>query len=419
MSKLARLLLPFVFTICVLAQPSIPASEYRERRDALRKALPHSVTILFGATESERGDLRTGFFQEPNFYYLTGWSEPGAFLVLLPDRDLLFVPRRNPEKERWTGRKLASGDPDASAQTGFDHILDAETLEGKLAELISAAPKIYTLLETETASKLRALLPLRELGDASLAIARLRMKKSSNEIALIQHSTNVTLEAHRAAWKRISPGISEYQVAAVMSAVYFERGCERHAYPPIVGSGPNGVVLHYSRNKRRMDSGELLLMDVGAECSSYASDITRTVPVNGKFTPRQRELYEIVLGAQKAAIAAAKPGMTIGKTTANSLYQVALDHINRHGKDRHGKPLGEYFTHGIGHHVGLEVHDSNDPALPLAPGMVVTIEPGLYIPEEGIGVRIEDLILITENGAKVLSSALPRDPQEIEKAFVR
>jgi Xaa-Pro aminopeptidase len=160
-------------------------------------------------------------------------------------------------------------------------------------------------------------------------------------------------------------------------------------------------------------------MDVGAECSYYTSDITRTVPVNGKFSARQRELYAIVLGAQKAAIGAAKPGMTLGKATPNSLYQVALDYLNSHGKDRKGEPLGQYFTHGIGHHLGLDVHDANDPSLPLAPGMVVTIEPGLYIPDEGIGIRIEDVILITENGAKVLSSTLPRGVQEIERAMSR
>jgi Xaa-Pro aminopeptidase len=160
-------------------------------------------------------------------------------------------------------------------------------------------------------------------------------------------------------------------------------------------------------------------MDVGAECSYYASDITRTVPVNGKFTARQRELYDIVLGAQKAAIAAAKPGATLGRTTPNSLYQVALEYLNTHGKDRKGGALGQYFTHGIGHHVGLDVHDANDPAVPLAPGMVVTIEPGLYIPEEGIGIRIEDVILITEDGAKVLSSALPREVREVERAIAR
>ena len=331
----------------------------------------------------------------------------------------MFLPRRNSETEKWTGRKAAPGDSTVGSLTGFAQVLEAETFESKLPELIAAAPKIFAVSDGPAGSRLRTLLPLREISSPEPAIARLRMKKSASEIALIEYSTDVTIEAHRAAWKRIAPGLSEYQIASTMSGVYFDRGCERHAYAPIVGSGPNAVVLHYSRNKRRMDAGELLLMDVGAECSYYASDITRTVPVNGKFTPRQREIYDIVLGAQKAAIAAAKPGMTIGKSTPNSLYQIALDYINAHGRDKRGQTLGQYFTHGLGHHVGLDVHDANDATLPLAPGMVVTIEPGIYIPDEGIGVRIEDVILITGNGAKVLSSSLPREPQEIERALTR
>jgi Xaa-Pro aminopeptidase len=400
------------------AGPSIPLSEYRERREAIRKALPNSVVILFGAREDERGDLRSPFFQKADFYYLTGWTEPGAILAILPDRDILFLPRTNPEAQKWTGRKGAPDDPDIKERTGFEHIIAAEAFESKLAELVAAAPKIYTMSDPGK-SDLRALLPLREIGDAAVEIARLRMKKSPAEIAMIQHATDATIDAHRAAWKRMQAGLHEYQIASAMSAEYFDRGCERHAYPPIVGSGPTSLVLHYSRNKRRIDNGELVLMDVGAECSYYTSDITRTVPVNGKFTARQRELYEIVLGAQKAAIAAAKPGATLGRTTPNSLYQVALNYLNSHGKDRKGEPLGQYFTHGIGHHVGLDVHDANDPAVPLAPGMVVTIEPGLYIRDEGIGIRIEDVILITEDGAKVLSSTLPREVREVERAMSR
>src|SRR6185295_3840160 len=153
-------------------------------------------------------------------------------------------------------------------------------------------------------------------------------------------------------------------------------------YAPIVGSGPNSTVLHYNTNRRRMDSGEVTVLDVAAQCSSYAADITRTAPVNGKFTARQREIYDIVLGAQNAAIAAAKPGVLM-----RDLQKIAKDYMDAHGKDKKGEGLGKYFVHGLGHHVGLKVHDSRD-ASPLAAGMVVTIEPGIYIPDEAIGVRI-------------------------------
>ena len=214
-------------------------------------------------------------------------------------------------------------------------------------------------------------------------------------------------------------GLFEYQVARTLTGTYLEAGCERNAYPPIIGSGKNGTILHYFKNTRRMDAGELLLMDAAAECGGYAADVTRTVPINGKFTARQREIYDIVLGAQKAAIAAVKPGITFSKSDPASLYRIAMDYINSHGKDLHGEPLGKYFTHGLGHHVGLDVHDPFSSDLPLMEGAVITIEPGIYIPEEGIGVRIEDMVLVTATGGKLLSGALPRDAKEIERALAK
>jgi Xaa-Pro aminopeptidase len=204
-----------------------------------------------------------------------------------------------------------------------------------------------------------------------------------------------------------------------MSGVYFDSGCQRHAYAPIVGSGPNAAILHYTKNTRRIDGGELLLMDVGPECSMYATDITRTVPVSGKFSTRQRELYDVVLGAQKAALAALKPGVMLGsRFSRTGIQKLVADYIDSHGKDRNGNSLGRYFTHGVGHHVGLDVHDAFDPAAPLEAGMVVTLEPGIYIPEEGIGIRIEDVVLITDKGARVLSESLPREAFDVEKAMV-
>jgi Xaa-Pro aminopeptidase len=149
----------------------------------------------------------------------------------------------------------------------------------------------------------------------------------------------------------------------------------------------------------------------------YSSDITRTVPASGKFTPRQRELYDIVLGAQKAVLAAIKPGMMLGRTSPNSLNKIVVDYFNTHGKDKHGNSLGKYYTHGVSHHVGLDVHDPTDPSLPLAPNLIITVEPGLYIPEEAIGIRIEDMVLITEDGGKLMSAGLPREADEIEKIF--
>jgi Xaa-Pro aminopeptidase len=259
--------------------------------------------------------------------------------------------------------------------------------------------------------------PRRPAIDARPKIAQLRMVKSKAEIAAIQKATDASVDAHRAAWKSIKPGQYEYEAAAIMVGTYMSEGCRRSAYAPIVGSGPNSTTLHYSNNNRRMDSGEVVVMDVAAECNNYASDITRTIPVNGRFSPRQREIYNIVLGAQRAAIAAVKPGAIMASRAG--LYKVAFDYINTHGKDLHGDPLGKYFTHGLSHHVGLDVHDESDNSVPLKPGMVITIEPGIYIPEENIGVRIEDTLLVTEDGARVMSAALPTDPDEIERELAK
>jgi Xaa-Pro aminopeptidase len=200
-----------------------------------------------------------------------------------------------------------------------------------------------------------------------------------------------------------------------MVEIHAEAGCETEAYSPIVGSGINSTVLHYNKLDRKIDGGEIALLDVAGQYSGYAADITRTLPADGKYTPRQREIYDIVLGAQNAALAALKPGMMMGGKDANSLQKIAMEYIDSHGKDKEGRSLGRYYIHGLSHHLGLDVHDPSGPSRPLEPGMVITIEPGIYIPEENLGVRIEDDALITPTGYKLLTARLPRSPDEIEK----
>lgn len=372
--------------------------EYRARRDALRKAIPEGVIVLSGAVTGP-DDLRSPFFQEPNFYYLTGWTEPGARLLIDAHRQILFLPPHDPGRERAEGRRAAASDPEIEEITGFDTVLPVDKFEEELHAAGERAPA----------------------GTVQQALVRMRMKKSPVEVALLERSVDATIAAHLAAWKRATAGMYEYQVATLMTSVYLDRGCERSAYAPIVGAGPDGLILHYNRNSRRLEHGELLLMDVGAECAGYAADVTRTVPVDGHFTPRQRELYDIVLGAQRAAIAALKPGMAIGRTPSqpNSLYRVAYEYLNSHGRDLHGEPLGKYLIHGVSHHIGLEVHDASDIQAPLEEGTVISVEPGLYIPEEQTGIRIEDMVLVTRNGARVLTAALPREAAEIERIMAR
>jgi Xaa-Pro aminopeptidase len=385
--------------VCAAAGPGsdFHSPDFHQRREALRKAV-HGVIVLSGNEESFE-DVQAAharFFQDPNFYYLTGWAEPGAKLLLDSHREILFLPSHDTDREKWTGPRHAAGDPGIAELTGFDRVLSLDRFNGELG---NADPVDTAIVRKQ--------------------LVRLRMRKSPAEIAAIQRSIDATIAAHLAAWKRAAPGVYEYQVAGTMAAVYLDRGCERGAYAPMVASGPNGVFLHYETNTRRMEAGELLLMDVGAECAGYAADVTRTIPVDGRFTPRQRELYETVLGAQKAVIEAVKPGMSIGRDTAYSLQHVALAYLNSHGHDLHGHPLGKYFTHGISHHIGLEVHDASDVSAPLEEGAVISVEPGLYIPEEQIGIRIEDMVLVTRDGGKVLTAALPKEAADIERSMTR
>lgn len=391
-----------------------PVDEYRARRANLRKTLD-GVVVLFGHTEARDQVYRAA--PEPNFFYLTGWTEPDARLLITPTREILFLPHHNERLEHYQGRRSSAEDQDARAATGFEEVLPLEKFEAELDKALEANASLYALLNHPSVQLLKARYPFREVLDAAPLITRLRVTKSPAELAAIQHATDVSMEAHRAVWKRIAAGLYEYQLAATFENIFLESGCEGPAYSTIVGSGPNSTVLHYAANQRRMDRGELVVMDAAAECASYASDITRTVPVGGKFTPRQREIYSIVLGAQKAAIAALKPGTRLAGE-GDTLTKIAKDYMDAHGKDLHGAGLGKYMIHGIGHQVGIDVHDPNIDG-PLEAGMVVTIEPGIYLDEEHIGVRIEDVVLVTEHGAKVLSAALAKEPDEIEKATTR
>ena len=409
---LAAALLIAPWGLPVLAK--MPLDEFKSRRANLRSSLD-GVVVLFSHVEGRDEVFRAE--EDPNFYYLTGWSQPGARLLLTPTRELLFLPHHNERVEHFQGRRSSAEDADVHTLTGFEEVRPIEKFEYELTQALSEQDKLYAPMNQPDTEKLKALYPFRELTDAVPLVTKLRVKKSPAELAAIQHATDVSVEAHRAAWKRMAPGLSEYQVAAVLWSTYIESGCEGVAYSPIVGSGINSTILHYSANQRRMDRGEVVVMDAAAECADYASDITRTVPVGGKFSARQREIYQIVLGAQKAAIAALKPGVRMAGP-GDSLTKIARDYMNAHGRDLHGEPLGKYFIHGLGHQVGLQVHDPSVDG-PLEAGMVVTIEPGIYIPEESIGVRIEDVVLVTENGAKVLSAALPKEADEIEKAVAK
>jgi len=429
------------FAICSFAQQRRerePNDVYAARRTKIAAKVDGPV-VLWGFTGREEFSQAYIFAQEDNFYYLTGLNQEGAGLIILPKlkdgqhdgwegpREILYLPAKDAQKEKWNGPRMSPGDEDISATTGFKSVEPFGEMRAAIEKLAKAYPvNYYTILpyekenggyphEKAVVEWLQMVSPQVKLKDVRANIEALRMIKSPGEIAFLRKAIDVSVDSHLAAMKMMRPGLWEYQIAAKMVEVHGMGGSEAEGYAPIVGAGFNSTVLHYDQLARKMEDGDIAVLDVGAQYSGYSADITRTLPVNGKFSARQREIYDIVLGAQNAAMAALKPGMDLCKNGNKSVYRISFDYINSHGSDLHGKKLGQYYIHGLGHHIGLDVHDPGAYCKPLEPGMVVTMEPGIYIPEENLGVRIEDDVLITETGYELLSRRLPRDPAEIEK----
>jgi Xaa-Pro aminopeptidase len=430
-------LLVFLFCQLTWALDRQPNSDFRMRRQTLASKLSGGVALLFASNEAEGPNDLYGYRPDDNFFYLSGWSEPGAALLILAGTadhaytELLFLPDHNPSQEKWTGPKLGSDNADAGKVTGFDHIEVLDHLRAELVRLLPAGRvSIYTDVPAgdETSNSTAPLEWLRRANafpvgvsfqDVRPLLASLRTYKDAGEIERIRHATDTSMVAHLAAMRAVKPGITEREISALMQYEWGKRGCERPAYAPIVGSGFNSTVLHYSADSGTIQAGDLVVIDAAGEYSMYASDITRTLPASGRFSSRQREIYDIVLGAQQAAVAAFISGKSrLRRNQADSLHDVAYNYINSHGKDLHGEPLGKYFIHGLGHYVGLNVHDPNDYDVPLGPGAVFTLEPGIYIPEEKLGVRIEDILYIDKDGKLInLTANLPHTADDVERAM--
>ena len=397
------------------------------------------MVLLFASNEAEGPNDLYGYRPDDNFFYLSGWSEPGAALLIVGAADpkdhsyteILFLPNHNPSQEKWTGPKLGADSPDAGKITGFDHVEVLDDLRSELVRLLPAKKAtVYTdvVADGEISNSAAPLDWLKRANsfpvgvsfqDVRPMLASLRTYKDAGEIERIRHATDASIAAHFAAMRTVRSGVTEREISALMQYEWGKRGCERPAYAPIVGSGFNSTVLHYSDDSGTMRPGDVVVIDAAGEYSMYASDITRTLPVSGKFTARQREIYDIVLGAQQAAIDAFRSGKSsLRKDQPNSIYDVAYNYINSHGKDLHGEPLGKYFIHGLSHYVGLNVHDAGDYNVPLGPGAVFTIEPGIYIPEEKLGVRIEDILYVDPDGKLInLSANLPHTADDVEHAM--
>lgn len=402
----------------------IPVEVLTRRRQALLERMPRGVAVLRSADSRDLAEhpQDSDFRQDNDFYYLTGLETPGSWLVLStresqrPDVTL-YLPERDPAREMWTGPRLGPG-AEAASLTGIREVRSisrfrSEVLD-RLLEVDGDTAGVLALpMEDLRRSPVLSELAERwegDLADLDGLMAPLRLVKDSVELARIRRAVEITVAAQEKAMRVIRPGMWEYEVEAVIEYAFRSRGAERVGFPSVVGSGPNSVILHYDENRRRMEAGELVVMDVGAEYGHYTADITRTVPVSGRFTPWQAAIYELVLSTQLAVIDSIRPGMSVWQ-----LERIARLHMKNRSGDLCGTTTCDrYFVHGLSHWLGMDVHDVGSYATALEPGMVLTVEPGIYLPEESLGVRIEDDVLVTEDGREVLSAGAAKTVEEIE-----
>lgn len=413
----------------------VPVEQLTIRRANLLRAIGSGVAVIRSAEERPIGAYAqdSDYRESSDFFYLTGLEAPDSWLVLHasregPDRVVLYLQPRDPRTEAWTGPKLGPGQ-EAVQRTGIAEVRPVARLAEDLRSLSeTAADTVWTLLHRAIGTECAGL-PVRSgrcapalrgldvseqasLRDLRPALTRLRAVKDEDEQRRLRRAIAITTEAHLQALTGLRPGLWEYELEAVIEYTFRRSGAERVGFPSIIGSGPNSTVLHYDDNRRRMEAGDLVVVDIGAEYGYYTADVTRTYPVSGTFTPRQRALYELVLGAQQAALDAVRPGVTFG-----DLMRTAQEYMrSRSGQLCGPKTCDHFFVHGLSHHIGLDVHDPG-PGGALRPGMVFTIEPGIYLPDENLGIRIEDDVLVTASGHELLSAAAPRRAADVERAM--
>ncbi|MDQ7731027.1 Xaa-Pro aminopeptidase [Halomonas sp. SpR8] len=441
----------------MLPRPAaISVAEYRYRRDALMAQLPDNAAVVLPGAElmTRSRDSEFAFRQNSDFYYLTGLREPDALLVLLPGRgegeSVVFCQDRDPTMEAWTGRRL--GAAGVVAEHGIDQAFENADRDERLPELLAGRELLYLPLDNaqavgiaedalaDTQAGLRRGRPtLRGWLDISPLIHTMRLIKSDAEIALLRHAAVISARAHRRAMQVSRPGLSEFQLQAELEHEFVWQGASGPAYSTIVGSGANACVLHYIENSAPLCEDGLVLIDAGAEFELYAGDITRTFPVSGRFSDSQRALYQIVLDAQQRAVSAVQPGTTLAAIHQGVVYDltaglIELGLLEGEVQARiDDESYRRFYLHSTSHWLGLDVHDVGTYRLdeqtprPLVAGMVLTVEPGLYIPSDddipdayrGIGIRIEDNIVVTNEGHDVLTADVPKQVAEIEALMVK
>ncbi|MCE9662171.1 Xaa-Pro aminopeptidase [Halomonas sp. M5N1S17] len=433
---------------------TISNDEYRARRASLMAQLPaDSAVLLMGASLVTRSrDSDYPFRQNSDFHYLTGFPEPDALLLLLPGRSdgesVLFCQDRDPTLEAWTGIRL--GAEGAVREHGVDQAFENAERDDLLAALLDGRTTLYLMLADPEAMALadevrgqltarvrQGARPADAFADLAPLLHEARLIKSQGELALMRHAAEISARGHVRAMRAARPGLAEYHLQAELEHEFRWQGASGPAYATIVGGGASACVLHYIENNQPLRDGELVLIDAGAELDLYAGDITRTFPVGGRFSEAQRALYEVVLEAQERAVAAIQPGVTLIEIHEGVVHDLTA------GLIRLGLLQGEvsarvedasfkrFYLHSTSHWLGLDVHDvgayrHNGSPRPLVPGMVLTVEPGLYVPADddipadfrGIGIRIEDDVAVTDAGHEVLTAGVPKGVREIESLMV-
>jgi Xaa-Pro aminopeptidase len=432
-------------SITAQAQSGITREEYRQRRAKLMSKMePNSIAIFKARDASIRSnDVNYLYRQESNFHYLTGCDEPRSYLLLCPDG--VLVDSVTSVKEVFFLRaktRSAAGESlgleGARTELGFAIALQASELLGFAKRALAGKNILYyfpsmpdivydplmekrTILSKEVKNELQAAFPGLEIKNLYAPIAEMRSVKSPAETELLQKAIDATITAHVEAMKSCEPGMYEYELQSVIEYCFTKSGAEYQGFPSIVGSGPNSCILHYEANRRKMQNGDVVVMDIGAEIEGYSADVTRTIPVNGTFSPAQREIYEIVLKANEESIKEFKPGASPG-IPSQKAYDIIAEGLMKLGVIKSKDDARTYYMHGLSHHIGLDVHDAGPYGKPYAPGMILTDEPGIYIPDGSpcdkkywnIGVRIEDDVLITAEGNRVLSAGAPKFVKDIE-----
>jgi Xaa-Pro aminopeptidase len=421
--------------------PLSSAFHSKNRKNFYKHLKPNSLVILqSNDILPTNADGHMGFRQQNDLLYLTGIDQEETILILFPDspvqewKEILFIKETSEQIKIWEGYKLTK--EEAKAQSGISQVRWNSEFKGMLQALMNLAENVYlatnehprAVVELETRNdrlikEIKALFPLHNLERLAPIMEVLRAIKSQEEVAQISRAIEITKEGFEAVLKATKPGVMEYELEAEFIYQFVKRGSKGFAYGPIIASGPNANILHYNDNDKACEDGHLILIDVGAEYGNYNADMTRCIPVNGKFSPRQRQVYDAVLRVMKESVNLLKPGTTlveyekkVGKIMERELIGLGLLTTENVEKQDPEKPLyKKYFMHGTSHHLGLDVHDLGSKYRFLEAGMVFTCEPGIYIPEEGLGIRLENNFLVTETTPIDLMASIPLEADEIEK----